>query len=166
MTIGKKQCMHFFIRAKDDAGSAKRTVQDMLDHYEWISEERKFFGQPNTAYDFKATDPQEAARRIKKLEDTKGKLEKTVNMRAMNMLGKAEEQFNDLMRKKTTVENDKAKINKVIKELDVKKRAEIRMAWDKVNKDFGSIFSTLLPGTQASYFLYCIFGHMPSAHAK
>merc|ERR1719376_1428229 len=29
------------------------------------------------------------------------------------------------------------------------KRAEIRMAWDKVNKDFGSIFSTLLPGTQA-----------------
>ena len=122
----------------------------MLDHYEWISEERKFFGQPNTAYDFKATDPQEAARRIKKLEETKGKLEKTVNMRAMNMLGKAEEQFNDLMRKKTTVENDKAKINKVIKELDVKKRAEIRMAWDKVNKDFGSIFSTLLPGTQAS----------------
>ena len=65
------------------------------------------------------------------------------------MLGKAEEQFNDLMRKKTTVENDKAKINKVIKELDVKKRAEIRRAWDKVNKDFGSIFSTLLPGTQA-----------------
>ena len=67
----------------------------------------------------------------------------------MNMLGKAEEQFNNLMRKKTTVENDKAKINKVIKELDVKKRAEIRRAWDKVNKDFGSIFSTLLPGTQA-----------------
>ena len=86
---------------------------------------------------------------IPKLEDTKGKLEKTVNMRAMNMLGKAEEQFNDLMRKKTTVENDKAKINKVIKELDLKKKAEIRVAWDKVNKDFGSIFSTLLPGTQA-----------------
>ena len=86
---------------------------------------------------------------IPKLEDTKGKLEKTVNMRAMNMLGKAEEQFNDLMRKKTTVENDKAKINKVIKELDVKKKAEIRVAWDKVNKDFGSIFSTLLPGTKA-----------------
>ena len=59
-------------------------------------------------------------------------------MRAMNMLGKAEEQFNDLMQKKTTVENDKAKVIK-----------EIRRAWDKINKDFGSIFSTLLPGTQA-----------------
>ena len=54
-------------------------------------------------------------------------------MRAMNMLGKAEEQYHDLMRKKTIVENDKAKIYKVIEELDVKKRAEIRTAWDKVN---------------------------------
>ena len=40
-------------------------------------------------------------------------MEKTVNMRAMNMLGKAEEQYNDLMRKKKTVEQDKAKIIKV-----------------------------------------------------
>merc|ERR1719479_695287 len=46
------------------------------------------------------------------------------------MLGKAEEQYTDLLRKKTTVETDKAKIH-------------------KVNKDFGSIFSTLFPGTQA-----------------
>jgi structural maintenance of chromosome 2 len=37
----------------------------------------------------------------------------------------------------------------VIKELDEKKKSEIRNAYAKVNKDFGSIFSTLLPGTQA-----------------
>lgn len=70
-------------------------------------------------------------------------------MRAMTMLDKAEVQYNDLMRKKSTVETDKAKIEKVIEELDRKKRLEIRTAWDKVNRDFGSIFSTLLPGTQA-----------------
>lgn len=69
-------------------------------------------------------------------------------MRAMNMLGKAEEQYADLIRKKTTVENDKTKIQKVIEELDVKKQAELRTAWGKVNKDFGSIFSTLLPGSK------------------
>jgi len=79
----------------------------------------------------------------------KEKLEENVNMRAMTMLDKAEAQYNDLMRKKATVETDKAKIKKVIEELDRKKRLEIRSAWDKVNKDFGSIFSTLLPGTQA-----------------
>ena len=80
----------------------------------------------------------EAQKKIQKLEATKDKLSKTVNMRAMNMLGKAEEQYADLIRKKTTVENDKAKIQKVIEELDVKKKAELRTAWDKVNKDFGS----------------------------
>ena len=67
----------------------------------------------------------------------------------MNMLGKAEEQYNDLLRKKSTVETDKVKIYKVIEELENKKKAEVRAAWLKVNKDFGSIFSTLLPGTMA-----------------
>ena len=65
------------------------------------------------------------------------------------MLGKAEEQYNDLLRKKSTVETDKVKIYKVIEELENKKKAEVRAAWIKVNKDFGSIFSTLLPGTMA-----------------
>ena len=127
-----QQLNHKINKATEDAVDARKIVETMLEKYEWIAEERKFFGQPNTAYDFNATDPKEAAKRIQKLEGTKEKLEKTVNMRAMNMLGKAEEQYHELMKKKTTVENDRAKIYKVIEELDVKKRAEIRTAWDKV----------------------------------
>ena len=65
------------------------------------------------------------------------------------MLGKAEEQYNDLIKKKKIVENDKDKIKDVIGELDQKKRQALRQAWDQVNKDFGSIFSSLLPGTSA-----------------
>lgn len=67
-------------------------VAHMLSEHEWIAEDRKFFGQPNTGYDFTANDPVEAGRKIAKLEETKAKLSKNVNMRAMNMLGKAEEQ--------------------------------------------------------------------------
>jgi structural maintenance of chromosome 2 len=37
----------------------------------------------------------------------------------------------------------------VITELDVKKIQAIQNTWVRVNKDFGSIFSTLLPGTLA-----------------
>ncbi len=85
----------------------------MLEEYEWIADDRKFFNQPNTAYDFKANDPKEAGKAIQKLTETKNKLEKSVNMRAMTMLGKAEEQYNDLMKKKVTVENDKSKIEAV-----------------------------------------------------
>lgn len=43
----------------------------MLEKYEWISVDRKFFGEPGSAYDFKATDPEEAKKRIRKLEDTR-----------------------------------------------------------------------------------------------
>lgn len=45
--------------------------------------------------------------------------------------------------------NDKAKIETVISELDVKKIQSLQATWVKVNKDFGSIFSMLLPGTHA-----------------
>ena len=85
----------------------------MLEQYEWIADDRKFFGQPNTAYDFKANDPKEAGKSVRALKEKKEKLEKSVNMRAMTMLGKAEEQYTDLMKKKVTVENDKAKIEQV-----------------------------------------------------
>lgn len=140
---------HSITKAVVEVKDADRRVADMLDENEWIKDDRKFFGQQNTAYDFKATDPAEAGRRIAKLEGTKDKLAKSVNMRAMNMLGKAEEQYNDLIKKKKIVENDKAKINAVIAELDQKKKEALRQAWDQVNKDFGSIFSSLLPGTSA-----------------
>ena len=37
----------------------------------------------------------------------------------------------------------------VITELDEKKREALQVTWEKVNQDFGSIFSMLLPGTSA-----------------
>ena len=45
--------------------------------------------------------------------------------------------------------NDKAKIEGVIEELGMKKSQALQTTWVKVNRDFGSIFSMLLPGTQA-----------------
>ena len=67
-------------------------MEYLLEKYEWIVDEKKYFGQPNTAYDFEVNSPKEANRRIQNLQTTKDKLSKSVNMRAMNMLGKAEEQ--------------------------------------------------------------------------
>ncbi len=37
----------------------------------------------------------------------------------------------------------------MIEELDEKKKVALKATWLKVNHDFGAIFSTLLPGTQA-----------------
>lgn len=68
----------------------------MLAENDWISSEKHLFGQPNTAYDFKTNNPKEAGQRLKRLEETKDKLERNVNRRAMNMLSEAEERVRPL----------------------------------------------------------------------
>ncbi|KAK1334273.1 hypothetical protein QTO34_005276 [Cnephaeus nilssonii] len=124
-------------------------VSKMLKDYDWISAEKHLFGLPNSAYDFKTNNPKEAGQRLQKLQEMKEKLGRNVNMRAMNVLTEAEERYNDLMKKKRIVENDKSKILATIEDLDQKKNQALNIAWQKVNKDFGSIFSTLLPGANA-----------------
>lgn len=47
------------------------------------------------------------------------------------------------------IEKDKIKIETVIKNLEKKKKEVIMLAWEQVTRDFGSIFSTLLPGANA-----------------
>nr|XP_018896092.1 PREDICTED: structural maintenance of chromosomes protein 2 [Bemisia tabaci] len=140
---------HQMEKLKAEAKDAESKLKEMIRRYDWIEGDRQYFGKPNGIYDFEENDPKEASKRVAKLQETKEKLSRTVNTRAMNLLGKEEEQYNEMMRKKRIVENDKRKIEDVIKELDEKKRAALKVAWEQVNKDFGSIFSTLLPGTQA-----------------
>ncbi|KAK3523280.1 hypothetical protein QTP86_028511 [Hemibagrus guttatus] len=144
-----KELEHNISKHKKDSADAAARVTRMLAENDWISSERHLFGQPNSAYDFKENNPKEAGQRLKRLEETKDKLERNINRRAMNMLSEAEERYNDLKKKKRIVENDKAKILETIKELDQKKNEALNVAWQKVNKDFGSIFSTLLPGADA-----------------
>lgn len=74
---------------------------------------------------------------------------KKINKKVMGMIEKAEGEYTELLRKRKVVENDKKKIEQVIENLDVKKKVELERTWRKVNKDFGSIFSTLLPGSNA-----------------
>ncbi|KAM9398616.1 LOW QUALITY PROTEIN: structural maintenance of chromosomes protein 2 [Salvelinus alpinus] len=144
-----KELEHNINKHRKDSQDAAAKVSRMLEEHEWISQERGLFGQPNTGYDFKVNNPKEAGQRLKKLEESKTRLERSVNKRAMNMLSQAEERYNDLMKKKRIVENDKSKILQTIAELDQKKKEALNIAWQKVNKDFGSIFSTLLPGADA-----------------
>ena len=60
-----------------------------------------------------------------------------------------EREYADLMSKKDIVEKDKETLNAVIDELVQKKIEALNKAWAKVNGDFGSILTTLLPGNVA-----------------
>uniref|UniRef100_A0A8C9Q6T2 Structural maintenance of chromosomes protein 2 n=1 Tax=Spermophilus dauricus TaxID=99837 RepID=A0A8C9Q6T2_SPEDA len=144
-----KELDHNISKHKREAEDTAAKVSKMLKDYDWINAEKHLFGQPNSAYDFKTNNPKEAGQRLQKLQEMKEKLGRNVNMRAMNVLTEAEERYNDLMKKKRIVENDKSKILATIEDLDQKKNQALNIAWQKVNKDFGSIFSTLLPGANA-----------------
>ncbi|KAL1139869.1 hypothetical protein AAG570_006846 [Ranatra chinensis] len=126
---------------------------DLKKKYTWIEGDREFFGQPNGMYDFKANDPREALSKVKKLTELKEKLRRNVNTKAFDMLGTQEEQFQEVMTKKTIIEEDRSKILSVIEELDVKKEEVIRKAWEKVNGDFNSILSSLLPSAHAKLMI-------------
>ena len=65
------------------------------------------------------------------------------------MIEKAEADCKELVRKRDICARDKDEILRTISELDEKKNATLVSAWGKINKDFGSIFKTLLPGTDA-----------------
>lgn len=65
------------------------------------------------------------------------------------MFEKAEQEFKELVKKRDIIERDRRTIEAVIGELDHKKNEALKSTWLKVNTDFGSIFSTLLPGTTA-----------------
>uniref|UniRef100_A0A1B6DSC9 Structural maintenance of chromosomes protein n=1 Tax=Clastoptera arizonana TaxID=38151 RepID=A0A1B6DSC9_9HEMI len=134
---------------KDECKHCKSKLHNLKKNYTWIETDRGFFGKDGNVYDFHNYDMSEVEKKLNELKELKEKLSRTVNTKAMNLLGKEEEQYAEMMRKKTIVENDKKKIFAVIKELDEKKKEALKVAWQKVNKDFGSIFGSLLPGANA-----------------
>ena len=144
-----KKLEHRLTKAKEEAKGSEQRVTSMVEKHPWISEDRHHFGIAGSNYDFDALNGNELAQRVHKLEESMKKLGRNVNVRSMTMLTQAEGQYNDLMRKKRIVEDDKSKIENAILKLDEKKKITLQVAWEQVTKDFGSIFSTLLPGTKA-----------------
>ncbi|KAJ6946566.1 structural maintenance of chromosomes protein 2-1 [Populus alba x Populus x berolinensis] len=124
-------------------------VDRLIEKHAWIASEKQLFGRSGTDYEFISRDPTKAREELERLQAEQSGLEKRVNKKVMAMFEKAEDEYNDLMSKKNIIENDKSKIKKVIEELDEKKKETLKVTWVKVNNDFGSIFSTLLPGTMA-----------------
>lgn len=134
---------------KKDSSSNSRLITNMLKKHSWIETEQHAFGVPGSEYDFEQSPLGEMKDQLKTLQNEQNALAKGINKKVMGMIEKAEGEYTELLRKRKVVENDKKKIQAVIEELDVKKKSELQRTWVKVNNDFGSIFSTLLPGASA-----------------
>lgn len=131
------------------SSDAAKKAQALKEQHPWIKSEEQFFGKPHTDYDFSAKNPDQAKKRLNELEAAQSKISRNVNKKVMGMIDKAEQEYEDLNRKRSIIEKDRKTIERVIKDLDTKAEQALRSSWEKVNADFGSIFSTLLPGTQA-----------------
>jgi len=134
---------------QSEHAKAEKFLKSMITKHAWIETEKEAFGVAGGDYDFEETDPEQSTRHLKDLQAQQLSIAKTINKKVMGMIEKAEGEYTELLRKRKVVESDKKKIQAVIENLDVKKKIELEHTWKKVNKDFGAIFSTLLPGTQA-----------------
>ena len=132
-----------------DTANAERVISALVKKYEWIETEKEAFGVAGGDYDFEKADASQMSRQLKNLQNEQNSLDKKINRKVMGMIEKAEAEYSELLRKRKVIENDKKKIQSVIEELDVKKKSELERTWVKVNRDFGSIFSTLLPGASS-----------------
>lgn len=136
-------------KVRSDNKDGYERIRGMEEKYTWIPEDKEFFGVKNTRYDYNKEDPQEAGRKLKKLQESKDKMSRNVNQKAMVLLEREEEQYKEVIRRKKVVEDDKKKIQAIITDLDEEKKKKLKVAWSEVDENFGSIFSTLLPGSQA-----------------
>ncbi|XP_027355301.1 structural maintenance of chromosomes protein 2-2-like isoform X2 [Abrus precatorius] len=148
-SLQRKRMENEVKRMEMEQKDCSERVEKLIQKHAWIASEKQLFGRGGTDYDFSSRDPSKAREELEKLHAEQSGLEKRVNKKVMAMFEKAEDEYNDLMSKKNIIENDKSKIKKVIEELDEKKKETLNVTWIKVNNDFGSIFSTLLPGTMA-----------------
>lgn len=149
LILQSKKCSVQIVQMNKSRQNAEQAAVALLRKYAWIETEKEAFGVPGGDYDFVSCDVDGMTVQLENLVKEQASLTKKVNKKVMGMIEKAEGEYSELMRKRRVVENDKKKIESVIDELDVKKKSELERTWIKVNRDFGSIFSTLLPGAFA-----------------
>ncbi|KAK8816643.1 hypothetical protein WA577_002022 [Blastocystis sp. JDR] len=99
----------------------------------WLASEESEVGKEGGDYDFKRVKMEEVHSRVVALEEEQ------------EQLGVAESEYEELLKKREIIEKEKSQIE----ELDVKKKETLATTYAKVNRDFGSIFSTLLPDASA-----------------
>lgn len=109
-----KKLVHKQERCAKEKKEAAAFVDSILRHNDWIASEKAFFGKEGTNYEFKTgdktRDPEMCRKRLTQLRESQAKLEKNVNMKVLSMFDKAEKEYNELLKKKVIVEQDKEKV--------------------------------------------------------
>ncbi|KAM3512025.1 hypothetical protein MY11210_004351 [Beauveria gryllotalpidicola] len=126
--------------------TAAESVSRLEADHDWIHDEQDKFGRGGTPYDFKGQNIAECKSTLRNLTERSQGMKKKINPKVMNMIDSVEKKEVSLKNMIKTVIRDKRKIEETIFSLDDYKKKALRETWEKVNGDFGQIFSELLPG--------------------
>ncbi|KAK4450073.1 SMC2-like protein [Podospora aff. communis PSN243] len=137
---------HQIERFHKEQQAAVQAVAHMEEQHEWIADSRDQFGRPGTPYDFKGRNIAECKATLRNLTERSQGLRKKINPKVMNNIDNVEKKEASLKHMMKTVMRDKRKIEETIVSLDDYKKKALQETWQKVNGDFGQIFSELLPG--------------------
>lgn len=130
---------------KEQQGAADNVARLEAEH-EWIQDEQDNFGRSGTPYDFHGQNISECKSTLRNLTERSQGMKKKINPKVMNMIDSVEKKEVSLKHMIKTVIRDKRKIEETIVSLDDYKKKALQETWEKVNQDFGQIFSELLPG--------------------
>ncbi|KAF7636433.1 Structural maintenance of chromosomes protein [Meloidogyne graminicola] len=133
---------------KNSKEFAKR-VKQLEKTHPWIIEEKENFGIRGNDFDFTNFTFDIGKREIEQRKDRMKELSQTINTKAMHLLDTAEGQCQELDAKRLQLVKDKKQLFETIEQLDDRKKKELIAAHKQISTDFGSIYSTLLPGASA-----------------
>ncbi|KAK4237297.1 SMC2-like protein [Achaetomium macrosporum] len=148
-SLEKQKLGHQIEKFHKEQQAAAQMVAKMEEEHEWIADARDQFGRTGTPYDFKGQNIAECKATHKNLLERSQGLRKKINPKVMNMIDSVEKKETSLKHMMRTVIRDKRKIEETIISLDDYKKKALQETWQKVNADFGQIFSELLPGSFA-----------------
>ncbi|KAG2446681.1 hypothetical protein HYH02_008249 [Chlamydomonas schloesseri] len=132
---------------KDNMSVAKSWLERTEKENAWIAAEKRHFGSGD--YSFEGVDIGSMRKEFEAAKERSEALKGKVKASVISKLEAAESECRSLLEKRKVVEADKAKLHEVITELDDQSRKALENVWAQVDRSFGQIFSTLLPGTSA-----------------
>lgn len=95
-------------------------------------------------YKFDEMDPAKIEDQLKVLQEQFEDLKKKVNVNIDMMFEKTSKWHEELLRKRTTLIENKRHIEETIRQLDVEKNKDLQRTVQEVDKNFNDIFSVLL----------------------
>ncbi|CAJ0959738.1 unnamed protein product, partial [Mesorhabditis belari] len=135
---------------KELAKRFKKQYAEILKDYAWIADIEDQIGAKGTDLEFPNDYSYEHGKKdLESTKERKTKLGRSLNLNGMQILQAAEDNVLNLQKKKEILHADKKTILETIKTLDERKEKEVIRAYEKVTKEFGNIFTTLLPGAEA-----------------